>query len=183
MMCHFIMIPSLTCWWFGDETVDTWVPFREGAHEATSHGFSCTGKQTNLSSFVSINKHFLWGFQTKNCEAFCVSEGHDFLDSGTGWQIYKCFGDQKVYIYIHIAGNCCYDTHGYHYCLILVVVVMAIILLLGCFLNPVDHWDVLNMNCFFLDFWTINSGTLPETNISPEKRPLVKEIPIGNHHF
>ena len=25
--------------------------------------------------------------------------------------------------------------------------------------------------------------TLPETNISPENRPLEKEIPIGNHHF
>ena len=24
---------------------------------------------------------------------------------------------------------------------------------------------------------------LPETNISPENRPLEKEIPIGNHHF
>ena len=27
------------------------------------------------------------------------------------------------------------------------------------------------------------SSTLPETNISPENRPLEKEIPIGNHHF
>ena len=27
------------------------------------------------------------------------------------------------------------------------------------------------------------SDTLPETNISPENRPLEKEIPIGNHHF
>ena len=26
-------------------------------------------------------------------------------------------------------------------------------------------------------------GTLPETNIAPENRPLEKEIPIGNHHF
>ena len=25
--------------------------------------------------------------------------------------------------------------------------------------------------------------TLPKTNISPENRPLEKEIPIGNHHF
>ncbi len=25
--------------------------------------------------------------------------------------------------------------------------------------------------------------TIPETNISPENRPLEKEIPIGNHHF
>ena len=25
--------------------------------------------------------------------------------------------------------------------------------------------------------------TLPETNISPENRPLEKEIPIGNHDF
>ena len=25
--------------------------------------------------------------------------------------------------------------------------------------------------------------TLPETNMSPENRPLEKEIPIGNHHF
>ena len=25
--------------------------------------------------------------------------------------------------------------------------------------------------------------TLPETNITPENRPLEKEIPIGNHHF
>ena len=25
--------------------------------------------------------------------------------------------------------------------------------------------------------------TLPETNISPENRPLEKEIPVGNHHF
>ena len=28
-------------------------------------------------------------------------------------------------------------------------------------------------------FW----GTLPETNIAPENRPLEKEIPIANHHF
>jgi len=26
-------------------------------------------------------------------------------------------------------------------------------------------------------------STLPETNISPENRPLEKEIPIGSHHF
>ena len=26
-------------------------------------------------------------------------------------------------------------------------------------------------------------GTLPETNVAPENRPLEKEIPIGNHHF
>ena len=26
-------------------------------------------------------------------------------------------------------------------------------------------------------------GTLPETNIAPENRPLEKEIPIGNLHF
>ncbi len=26
-------------------------------------------------------------------------------------------------------------------------------------------------------------NTIPETNISPENRPLEKEIPIGNHHF
>jgi len=26
-------------------------------------------------------------------------------------------------------------------------------------------------------------GTLPETKIAPENRPLEKEIPIGNHHF
>ena len=25
--------------------------------------------------------------------------------------------------------------------------------------------------------------TLPETNIAPEKKPLEKEIPIGNQHF
>ena len=25
--------------------------------------------------------------------------------------------------------------------------------------------------------------TFPETNISPENRPLEQEIPIGNHHF
>ena len=25
--------------------------------------------------------------------------------------------------------------------------------------------------------------TLPETNMAPEKNPLEKEIPIGNHHF
>ena len=29
----------------------------------------------------------------------------------------------------------------------------------------------------------ITWNTLPETNISPENRPLEKEIPIGNHHF
>ena len=28
-----------------------------------------------------------------------------------------------------------------------------------------------------------NGGTLPETNVAPENRPLEKEIPIGNHHF
>ena len=28
-----------------------------------------------------------------------------------------------------------------------------------------------------------NLNTLPETKISPENRPLEKEIPIGNHHF
>ena len=27
------------------------------------------------------------------------------------------------------------------------------------------------------------ADTLPETNVSPENRPLEKEIPIGNHHF
>ena len=29
----------------------------------------------------------------------------------------------------------------------------------------------------------LQGTTLPETNISPENRPLEKEIPIGNHHF
>ena len=29
----------------------------------------------------------------------------------------------------------------------------------------------------------LREGTLPETNIFPEDRPLEKEIPIGNHHF
>ena len=27
------------------------------------------------------------------------------------------------------------------------------------------------------------ADTLPETNVSPENRPLEKEIPIGSHHF
>ena len=31
--------------------------------------------------------------------------------------------------------------------------------------------------------WMKKKRTLPETNISPENRPLEKEIPIGNHHF
>ena len=35
------------------------------------------------------------------------------------------------------------------------------------------------------DLWRFTSGliviSLPETNISPENRPLEKEIPIGNH--
>ena len=30
---------------------------------------------------------------------------------------------------------------------------------------------------------SVESHTLPETNIAPENRPLEKEIPIGNHHF
>ena len=31
--------------------------------------------------------------------------------------------------------------------------------------------------------WAGARGTLPETNMAPENRPLEKEIPIGNHHF
>ena len=32
-----------------------------------------------------------------------------------------------------------------------------------------------------LNFWGLYIYTLPETNISPENRPLEKEIPVENH--
>ena len=61
------------------------------------------------------------------------------------------------------------------------------------FPNSQSRWEVPNSLA-----WTVATAaqtdcapgqmshledTLPETNIEPEKRPLEKEIPIGNHHF
>ena len=43
----------------------------------------------------------------------------------------------------------------------------------------VDRPDGTNMNLVT----DMQLHTLPKTNISPENRPLEKEIPIGNHHF
>ena len=45
--------------------------------------------------------------------------------------------------------------------------------------NPLRGGIEMGLRCYLQkDF-----GTLPETNISPENRPLEKEIPIENHHF
>ena len=46
----------------------------------------------------------------------------------------------------------------------------------------------ISMAFFGGDKISVHSGfhevvTLPATNISPENRPLEKEIPIGKHHF
>ena len=39
-------------------------------------------------------------------------------------------------------------------------------------------------NRYFIHCYvSLPEGTLPETNIAPENRPLEKEIPIGNQHF
>ena len=59
--------------------------------------------------------------------------------------------------------------------------------------NPHPSQSVWVDGWFFLFFFSVNGGrswldvslkgTLPETNIAPENRPLEKEMPIGNHHF
>ena len=76
------------------------------AHEVTTHCFS--SQKNHLSSFVSINKHVLWGFQTKNCEAFCVTEGRPF------WTTDRCGIPINILVAIFFESNCYYDDHGYH---------------------------------------------------------------------
>ena len=45
---------------------------------------------------------------------------------------------------------------------------------------PIENGDSPSIAIAML---VLPEGTLPETNIAPENRPLEKEIPIGNQHF
>ena len=56
------------------------------------------------------------------------------------------------------------------------------------FLPLLEGWNALYCSLGVNEPWEATTArpkqhTLPETNIAPEKQPLEKEIPTGNHHF
>ena len=48
--------------------------------------------------------------------------------------------------------------------------------------TPSPPWPCCKIKWVTSDFWK-SYMAMEETNIAPENRPLVKDIPTGNHHF